>query len=211
MKIKEFIEKETVRQDRENIYELQFQVLLHIEEGTPLPEWLEYKINKTTERYGIRRGEILADIVKSRLAAVTVAKTANRQCTAENSQIRYLNDYRGVALTKLPSHGTGSMRLLNGDLYSSVYHKHPEATKTLDAIYRNDYIYIKYVKEAGGAQDNQLNDAFNFVKQANQYVKKHDDEKTFTLILDGEYAESKISTFRNYANNRVRVVTSDSY
>jgi hypothetical protein len=161
--INEFIESEIERANRNNIDDVQFLVMRHLEEGYPLPEWMEIKIKKNMTRCGLRRGEILADMARSVLSSAQIAKSARRQSVAEQTQFNYLRNFRGINLTKLPTNGPGSIRLHNGEFLRDSYHRPPEATKTLDAVYGSDYVYIKHVNESGGAQDNQVEDGLNFV------------------------------------------------
>ena len=73
-------------------------------------------------------------------------------------------------------------------------------------------MYIKYVKQSGGSQDNQIRDAANFVVNANKYVRNNNDNLFFTVVLDGEYGNSKADCLRSLSvHDRVRVTTTDEY
>lgn len=209
--INDYIGKEIERQDRKNILDVQNYVMLHLEEGRPLPGWMEFKVEKNIRKCGLRRGEILADLARSVLSSANIAKSAKRQSIAENTQFSYLRKFRGANLVKLPTNGPGSIRLHNAELYKDSYTRPVGATKTFDAVNGNEYIYMKYINEAGGAQDNQLEDGLNFVTQACFYTETHNDDVIFTFILDGKYGNFKKHIFDEYTNDRVKVVTSDTY
>jgi hypothetical protein len=87
---KEFVKEGILARDKENIDETQFALLLHIEEGEPLPVWLEKKVIKEMVLCSLRRGEVISEGVNSRIAASKLAKVANRQKLPEQLQIEYL-------------------------------------------------------------------------------------------------------------------------
>lgn len=216
MDAKSFIKSKITAMDMDNVFELQFTLLLHLEEGASLPEWLENKIKKRMSSYGFKRSEIISEAMVSRLAATTLAKSAQRQRSGELLQIAYLKSTRGLTINKLPDNGEGSIRIKDGEFLYNSAKSDIYATKTIDAkrvIGGNgyDYISLKYVSDAGGAQDNQIEDVRKFLSAANDYVNKHENNNVFSAIVDGDYIESKIPEFKRLTNDRVRVFTSDSY
>lgn len=211
MNAKSFIKEGLATRDRENVFELQFTLLLYLEEQAPLPKWLAEKIEKRAEETGLRKGEIIASAASNILAATTLAKKANRQTLAEKLQIEYLRDIRGISVNKLPTNGEGSIRLRAGNFVYDSNKAYMGATKTIDATFTQDFIAFKYVNEAGGAQDNQISDVKDFLINAIRYTQKHDNLYTFSAIVDGKYIESKINELKVHTNKRVRVFTSDTY
>ena len=61
--------------------------------------------------------------------------------------------------------------------------------------------YNKFIKDAGGHQNNQINDACDFVKDSNNYCKNFEDKKFFYVQLDGYEAERKMYK----VNNEIRL------
>ena len=57
--------------------------------------------------------------------------------------------------------------------------------------------YNKFIKDAGGHQNNQINDACDFVKDSNNYCKNFEDKKFFYVQLDGYEAERKMYKVNN--------------
>lgn len=210
MSISNYINDGLINRDRENVDELQFQVLLHLEEGVPLSKELENKIQNLGNRFGFTRMQILTSIVSDQVAATKLAKSSTRQGLAEHLQIKYLREVRGFNINKLADNGIGSVRIYNGNFVLNSFYVHPGATKSIDALIGRDYISLKYVNESGGAQDNQIEDVKKFLVEACKYVKNRKN-KSFTAIVDGAYIESKMSMLNIYTNDMVRVFNSDTY
>lgn len=211
MSIKNFIRDVSTARNRDNVEEVRIRLFLHLEDGDDIPKWLAEKIRKRSEEYGFKEAQIKAEAVACDMAAVPLAKEASRQKIAEKMQIKYLREIRGIDIEKLPDRGFNSVKLKDGDFVYGALKSELGATKTLDAISNSDYLFIKYVQEAGGGQNHQVDETYHFLHAANEYVSKHDDEYTFTAILDGDYIESKIPELLKLTNDRVRVCTSDTY
>ena len=211
MNAKEFIKEGLRARDRENVYEIQCELLFHFEEGEPLSKSLEVKINNRMDTYGYKRAEIISQAITCPMAAVPLAKSAQRQGTGERLQLKYMNEKRGLDVRKLPVNGMGSIRIKNGEFIYNSSRSDMAATKTIDSVCNNDYQSLKYVTTKGGSQDNSIAEVMKFLKEANKYVLKHDDEVSFTAIVDGEYIESKIPCLAHLTNERVKIRTSDTY
>lgn len=208
---KEFIKSKLTVGDRDNLFNVQFLLLCYLEEGDPLPKWLEYKIGKLIEKFGFKRAEIVAAALSNQLAATTLSKSAKRQNTPEQAQIEYLNELHNHNIEKLPDNGNGSIRIMDGEFVYDQSRANMSGTKTIDAKEGNTYISFKYTEEAGGSQDSQIVDIKDFLLAANEYVSKHNNDNTFVAIVDGAYIESKITVLRTFAGHKVRVCTSNSY
>ena len=206
--VRDFVKENLLKADRENIFNVQFELLRYLEENEPLPTWLEVKIDSIVKK-GFNRSYIIASAISNEIAAIPLAKKANRQRVPEISQLMYLSKVRGLNIKKLPDSGPSAVRLLNGEF--SYGTKIINSTKSIDAINGSDFISLKYVQESGGAQDNQVYDVGLFLKEAVCYTNKYDNDIKFTAIVDGGYIESKIPELRKDTNSRVRVFTSDSY
>jgi hypothetical protein len=100
---------------------------------------------------------------------------------------------------------------MNGAFVYNSSRSNIEATKTIDAKNGNDFISLKYVQDAGGAQDNQVNDVKKFLEEAIKYTENNKNNYTFTAIVDGEYIESKILELKQFTNDKVKIHTSDTY
>lgn len=100
---------------------------------------------------------------------------------AENTQIKYISEnLPELNIQKL--HTTA----ISLDQYGALNTGCNIDCKTIDFKIegRNTYYgFLKYTENSGGAQDNQFNDAKNFVICAN----KNRDNIRFVLALDGEY------------------------
>lgn len=210
MSIKNYVEKRVSAADTQNIKDIQHRVSEHLEKNIPLPLPIEFKIRRKCLKYGWKRSEILSAVVLSKVAASVLAISAEKQSIAEKAQIGYLKE-RGLPVVKLASTGSDSVRLLRGDLCYGLG-KHVDATKAIDCVCGHDFLYLKWTKEQGGAQDNQASDVIDFLKKAKRYVNKHDDSVRFIAIVDGDfYDEKKVNILNKFTNERVLVRTSDTY
>jgi len=214
--VKSMIEAETVKQNKLNLEEVQFAALCNLEEGTPLPSYFSYKLMKRRKdfEFNFSDKQMLAFIISNPLAAMSFAKNPSRQSIAENIQINYLTCDRGFPIKRLPGNGSKSIRIYNGNLITGS-HNPVGSTKTIDAVAKyddyTDFICFKYVKDNGGAQDNQISDVINFLKAAIEYTINYHDNTLFTAVVDGDYIESCMEDFDIFCNDRVRVCTSETY
>lgn len=211
MAIKEYIRKQIKEQDLRNLQEVQYIIALYFENKISLPKWLEYKVQRLSQRYNLKPTEILASALINKTAAINLMKKANRQNIAEKLQFKYLREIRGISIKGLPSNGVGSIRLQNGKFILDSFRAPLGATKTIDAIYKNDLIMFKYIEESGGAQDNQINTIIHFLKEARLVLNKHKTRYNFVAIVDGDYIESKLNELYKFTDKNISVYTSDNY
>lgn len=211
MDINTYIKREIEEKDRINLEKTKRAAMEHLENGTPLVDKFEEKIANFCKRYGMTRGQVLASILSDTVAASKFAKSANRQGTAEKAQIKYLQRFRNLPIKVLPSSGKNSIRLsLTGDFIVGGPRR-VDATKTLDAICGDDFIFCKYTTGSGGAQDNQAIDVIRFLEAAHAYVKKNKNKYRFVAILDGNYYARHRDMFERFKSDRVLIETSDTY
>jgi hypothetical protein len=149
------------------------------------------------------------------------AKPPTKQSVSELLQCSFLKN-KGIILKKIPASGKNSLRFLNGEIVYGSQDKETD-TKSFDFILdTNTYIYSKVTTTGfdnvdlsltqGGGQKNQFNDALNFLKQANLYCQKNEDNKKFILLVDGDYyTKDKIKTLNEYKNKRVIITNSDEF
>ena len=211
MGINQYIEKMVTEKDRVNLEKTKRAAMEHLEHGTPLVPKFEEKIQNFCKRYAMTRGQVLASILSDPVAASRFAKSANRQRTAEQAQIKYLQRIRNLNIKPLPSSGKSSIRLsFDGEIIVGGP-KTINTTKTIDAVCGHDLILCKYTHGNGGAQDNQATDAIRFLEAAKAYVAKYNNRVRFVAILDGDYYDKHRSVFESFRADRILVETSDSY
>jgi len=216
--VDEFVRTVIRDQDVENAVGLQRMVREHLDDKVrnPLPRDIEEKIRKRCEKYGLYdRLEVLTAIVSSKVAAAELCKKANRQGKAQEAQMVYLTRH-GVGIDSLPTRGLGAVRLVNGELvYGEVENRFSReniVTKSVDAERGNDLIFLKWTDGYGGAQDNQANDACNFLREASKYINMHTNSKVrFVIILDGSYYKKNWASLEKWSSKKLLVETSDSY
>ena len=92
--------------------------------------------------------------------------------TRQNVSEKAFYEYTG--LEKLPQSGSKSIRF--------------GKSKAADFKINDWYGTQKYIKEGGGVQDNQINDAVNFALEANKQNKKA------IICVDGEYGTKSIKS-----------------
>jgi len=181
------------------------------------------KIENKLKRWGSSSDKIkiLNKIVEDYDYAMEYAKTPTKQNISEELQSEYLK-LKGFNLEKLPSSGEKSMRFVNGEIVYGVVKKDTD-TKSFDFQYLdNTFTYNKVTTTGfdnidmkltnGGGQKSQFNDALSFVKQANLYCEKYEDNKVFVLIVDGDYyTDERINLLKKYENKRVKITNSDEF
>lgn len=174
-----------------------------------LPKWLDDKLVKYSVLLGVTKEELLVDAKQNLLSTLVLAKNPIRQNIAENAQFEFLRNIKNIKLEKLPTVGSKAIRLKNGEFIYGAFKL--GSTKSLDACDGSTFICLKYIKEAGGAQDNQFIDVASFLREAVEYTNTHTDSITFAAIVDGAYALSKLSLLKQLETTKVKVYTSDTY
>ena len=108
-------------------------------------------------------------------------KCPKRENIAENTQIKYISEnLPELNIEKLPT------TAISLDKFGALNTGCNANCKTIDFKIegKNTYYgFLKYTENFGGAQDNQFNDAKNFILCANKNI----DNIYFVLVLDGEY------------------------
>lgn len=74
MAIKEYIRKQIKEQDLRNLQEVQYIIALYFENKISLPKWLEYKVQRLSQRYNLKPTEILASALINKTAAINLMK-----------------------------------------------------------------------------------------------------------------------------------------
>ena len=210
MKSEKYIKGILDRTDVRNAENLQLMVIKYIEDHTPLASWVETKIALRCAKYGFRRSRIIAELARSFVLCTEYCKSANRQRIAEKAQIKNFNR-NGLKVTKLPDTGHNAVRLMDGELVYGNLGRLARATKSIDAQHGNDFLYLKWTVDSGGAQENQWKDVLDFIDAANRYIETHTDDTRFVIVLDGQFYKGNWARYKQYANARLLVETSDSY
>lgn len=151
--------------------------------GIDFPEWINEKISKDVEKYGLSIHTIIND--PKILFCLKYAKKANRQNIGEQLQIDTIQK-SGIPIQKLNSNSYSSKRFCNGNIINK---KEPNCTKAFDAQVNNIFfLSLKFTKDtSGGSQDYSFHDLRSFMQEAVNYVNKHDDDLIFIAIADGGY------------------------
>lgn len=176
------------------------------------------EINKKIKTFISNKGvdytinEIKDKIINDDLFAANFIKNESKQNMYE--KIQYYNLKRlGFNCEKLPCKGKNMKYFKNGEL---INYKPDSGCKSIDfkINYKNRIILIfaKYTKEAGGAQDNQANDAILFLKNANLYTKNNNNNFEFWFLGDGEYYQKKLfqNRIKDFLTDKVKFHTSNS-
>lgn len=219
MKANEYILRKLNERDRENAETTQLEALLSVEDDVQVPEYLDFKIKKYARKYQLRYGEILGAIASSHVTAAHFSKSANKQRVAEKSQIEYINSrINGTKLETLSADGYNSVRLSpEGELVIGPKTAAFDGTKSIDAVreLRNgvvEWVYLKWTKGAGGAQDNQCTDVKKFLVCANAFVSQNPGTTDrFVAVVDGAYYIKHKEDLQSFAGPNVVIYSSDEY
>ncbi|WP_406613984.1 hypothetical protein ACJA23_03335 [Mycoplasma corogypsi] len=173
-----------------------------------LPDWLEFKIQKTVSRMNLDKkyiNIIKTSILKDDLLLSFFMKDPKRQNIYENIFKDELIK-EGLDIQKLPQNGSKAFYLLNDEVVSNPVNK-PKELKSLDFVInkngRQIYVVNKYTNEPGGAQDDQYNDVITQLKNLGDNTC---DKVLF--CLDGNYyTDDKISKLReiNYKAHIINI------
>lgn len=111
-----------------------------------------------------------------------------KQSEDEKFQIQYMNTHQNRTRFRKPEKSLAFVGNTTISISSENIHKR---TKTFDAVNDKDniFLYMKYTKTTGGAQDNQCDDVKNFVKTCDRYLFDNINThiRYFICVLDGKY------------------------
>jgi len=176
------------------------------------------KYKKVFEKSGIKTvDEFIKKISDNPLLALGLEKEPIRQNFDENIQIEYQKKKHNVEIKKLPTVGKSSkcfdIRDMNNIMISSsqkMSFKNGERTKTFDGYIEKTktYVFMKYVNESGGSQDNQISDLKQLTQIAKLFLKQNKDtEYNFLVLIDGKYINKYIDSFEQ--NDKIIVRNSN--
>lgn len=184
----EYINEQIKNQLDKNINEFKNEL-----KKSKLSKDISKKLNNYIKKYNINcnfsklKNDIINDINNNGTLFYPFLKDPLKQRIHENSQQTYLLKYN-IPITKPKS----DIRLCDGEFLIGK-ESNVNATKSIDFVdnMNNKTIYIscKYIKQSGGAQDNQYSDLCIFIKQAKLILtnKKYKDKYIFVCLIEGEY------------------------
>jgi hypothetical protein len=156
------------------------------------------KIEKFCSKFGFDRDEVTKKINEEEFLRAFFIKEPAKQNLYEKIFGDFLKEMKGITICeKLPASGPDSIFIINQEV--RVRRKSDNSitkqAKSMDFHFKYDgidadfYVFHKYTKEAGGAQDNQKNDVINAIDKASAV---HISDKIYVLfVCDGEYYNSK--------------------
>jgi hypothetical protein len=122
-------------------------------------------------------------------------KDPTRQSIHEKAQIEWIQKHQYPAAVKMSADIHGTCLVKNKfHVIGKDTPRPSDATKTFDLHVAANKMYavLKYTSCPGGAQDNQLADVKNFIRQAANYLTENAEaEETFAFYLDGPYYTAK--------------------
>ena len=212
MKFIEYYDEGRLKKAEENCIEV-VEVANQLNDGSTLTKynWLKKKIENHLERNslflsGFTTESILQQVIENPLITTMFAKDPTKQNLSEKLQIEFAKG-RGIELIKIPGTGPNAIRIIKGKVING--NKTGNASKSVDFLYGDSYVYAKVTTTAGGGQTNQKDDALKFTKEANGYDKIHGD-KQFIILLDGDYYTPTIlKQFDKYKTKNIRITNSD--
>jgi len=160
------------------------------------------------ELWGDDVREVIEKIMMDDRFARFFVKDPKKQNIYEEIFFNTLSD-KGIPITKLPASGKNAYHLSDGNIKKGT--STSTSTKSLDFRVDNCMMYNKYIKEKGGAQDNQYRDLIHFLQESKKYTETHNDDMTFVAVADGPYFDDKQDDMDQYTNNRVMVKTINDY
>lgn len=171
------------------------------------------KINNLILEIGLDdKEEFIEELKTSKLAPAIfylLSKNPKKQNIPENTALEVLQKVN-PNLKRLPQSGKNSLHLTPEGQFSSVLDGN---SKAIDFYLEKDnkkyYISHKFTEQSGGAQDNQLRDAINFL------IKAKNNKETnsyFVALLDGNYYKDKLADLKkSYSSSRVFIMTTGEF
>ena len=150
---------------------------------------LRQKITTYAENFGVDTKVIMSKIRTDQMFANSFAKDPNKQSLHEHSAAVYISNLQFVSeFQNLPTHGVKAYYIAEGGEALSGSAKQG-TIKTLDFTWKTGkftcYAAHKYIKQTGGAQDNQFADILGALQRWSKgNAQPH--EILFTIV-DGPY------------------------
>lgn len=198
-----FIRDNVLVEESDDIYEnfISSQIVQNIKENyyVDRKELLSKRAKKRIEEYAVNKHFKVEKVLENVLGneffyyEVVVPNVSRQSSHFESILKNYFEKNLKCFVTNLPNGGINSMLLQNGEKIhkNNVDKTLPYSSKTIDLEINKEnnknmnndfYIVHKRTMEAGGAQDNQFNDAKSFL-----YAHPKTSKNILILCLDGKY------------------------
>jgi hypothetical protein len=211
MNFDEYLSEKIFIQRKENLEEVYKQIKTLT--FNKLDKNLKQKIQNKHKSYSflLNFDEYYKKLQSDILFCVGLEKDPLKQNISEKLQIEYFNKKnKSEKIYKPPKH-----------LYLDIENC---KSKSFDGIIKNKkaeilgYCYLKYIKDAGGAQDNQVKDIETFISECINCIDKYKNKEKFYIIVDGQYGKSKINKLMKLLEtdklkdnkNRIKILSSDN-
>lgn len=176
----EYIKKTKLEIRRYNVQQLVLDI-----EKRPIPKYLETKLKNNLELYkGILYPDNIDTVLKlaeylknNKVGLRGFEKDPGRQNLDEKLQLEFYSKKNNIPIKTLNKSGDASL-CFDKDriIICSIKQANFKKTKTFDAVLNKNgityYILAKHTEEAGGAQDNQINDLIDQIEYAIKYYEK---------------------------------------
>lgn len=172
------------------------------------------KISTFCDRSGYSFDEVRQKILRDEMFAFHFAKDPAKQNLFETAAGEYINSIECISnYKKLPSGGKEAVYVIQGGIFTSEERRKfdiKKEAKSVDFYWecgdKKFYVFHKYTRQTGGAQDNQYADIRSFITSAND---SSSDKNFFIAIADGAYFdtknghddESKINSLKRLSNS----------
>ena len=174
----------------------------------------QLKILKHCIKFEIPKDEIIKRIEEGDLITISLfSKDPSKQNFYEKTAAEFISNINEVHNFKnLPGSGKNTIFIVDDEIGPSKIKKQTEfEIKSIDFSWEfatNNiacYAFHKYIKENGGAQDNQFNDVLSCIKAAKSKTKNSNHKVLF--ICDGEYfIDKKMNILKKEIENNNHVV-----
>ncbi|WP_299245260.1 hypothetical protein [uncultured Brachyspira sp.] len=157
-------------------------------------DYMNIKISKFAEKYDESPESIKKKIIEDEIFRKIFAKEPSKQNFYQNVAAEYIKNIDGVEdFEVLPQGGDKAMYMVSGNLIQGKSLKNKnQNSKSIDFYWRyykyEVYASHKFIKEEGGAQDNQYQDVQNFLNDSRDNNLK---DTYIIAICDGNYFKSK--------------------
>ena len=174
-------------------------------------EDFQNKIDKHCKKFGIQKEDIEQRIIEGDLITLSIfSKDPSKQNFYEKTAAEYIEQIDGVYDFKnLPNGGKHSLFIVEDKILSKIEKDNIDRelpSKSVDfkwkfrTEYNSFYAYHKYIKENGGAQDNQYADVLYSIIAARKIDSQAEHKVLF--ICDGEYfTEARILKLKDGVKN----------
>lgn len=167
---------------------------------------LNKKIKNYLNRYYFDNNkfdELCKNIINNDFIASFFSKSAKKQNICENTQFEYMKKYMNFSnLKNLPSSGKNCIFIINGK-EKICCKNNIQTLKSVDFIEEKNeiktYFFAKHIDGNGGAQDNQLDDLIECIKNSKF---KYDINKKCKVIISGSFYNNnkKLNKLKYYSN-----------